>query len=229
MTILAADLASHGYIVITIDPPRGSEPAGSDDGVLAAHQPIRLAAVGAALDVAGDPAVARQIGSMDMDRIAVGGHSFGGTVAFDSSLAEQSVRAVFDLDGGLGYIPGEGPVPVPALLISSERGFPNVIRPDPVAVSLLRDSTATTTAGIRGSGHCDLADLPIVYRAAGAQSAPDEAWCFGSIGSDGPTSVALIVRRFLDAALGSSPTRPDAADLIKDVPGGYIDPLGVGH
>jgi hypothetical protein len=72
-------------------------------------------------------------------------------------------------------------------------------------------------------------DLPVVYRAAGATAESDIAWCYGAVGSDGPTSVAVIVRRFLDATLGSSPRRPEAADLIKDVLGGYVDPLGVGH
>ena len=41
--------------------------------------------------------------------------------------------------------------------------------------------------------------------------------------------VALIVRRFLDSALGPSSTLANAADLIKDVQAGYPDPLGLGH
>ena len=86
-----------------------------------------------------------------------------------------------------------------------------------------------TTVGIRGSGHCDLGDLPIVYLAADSKPEPELAFCYGKIGPGGPTSAALIVRRFLNSAMGPSSKLPGAADLIKDVPGGYADPLGLGR
>ena len=117
--------------------------------------------------------------------MAVGGHSFGGTVAVDSSLAEPVLKAVFNLDGGLGYIPGEGPVSVPALVISSELGIPPATGPDPAEVALLRASKQVTTVGLRGSGHCDLVDLPIVYQAAESKPESDLTWCYGTIGSAG--------------------------------------------
>ena len=228
-TVLAADLASHGYVVFTIDPPRGSEPAGADDATMAARWPARLAAIHATLKLVGEPALAEQVGPMDKDRVAVGGHSFGGIVAFDASHNESGVAAVFDLDGVLGYTPGARPVFVPALVIKSELGIPWVFRPDHVELALLRGSKQVTTVGIRGSGHCDLGDLPIVYLAANSKPESELAWCYGTIGPGGPTSAALIVRRFLDSAMGPSSKLPGAADLIKDVPGGYADPLGLGH
>ena len=86
LTVLAADLASHGYIVFTIDPPPGTEPVGSGDATMGARWAARMAAIHATLKLVGEPALAGQVGSMDKDRVAVGGHSFGGIVAFDASL-----------------------------------------------------------------------------------------------------------------------------------------------
>jgi hypothetical protein len=40
--------------------------------------------------------------------------------------------------------------------------------------------------------------------------------------------VAVIVRHFLDAVLTKPSTLPSAADLIKDVPAGSLDPVGLG-
>ncbi len=230
LTVLAADLASNGYIVFTIDPPPGTEPVGSGDATMGARWAARMVAIHATLKLVGEPALAEQVGSMDTDRVAVGGHSFGGIVAFDASLNESGVAAVFDLDGGLGYSPwGARPVTVPALVIKSEIGIPWAFPHDPVELALLRGSGQLTTVGIRGSGHCDLGDGPIVYLAADTKPEPELAWCYGKIGAGGPTSAALIVRRFLNSAMGASSTLPGAADLIKDVPGGYADPLGLGH
>lgn len=230
LTVLAADLTSHGYIVFTIDPPPGTEPVGSGDATMGARWAARMAAIHATLKSVGEPALAEQVGSMDKDRVAVGGHSFGGIVAFDASLNEFGVSAVFDLDGGLGYSPwGARPVSVPALVIKSEIGIPWAFPHDPVEMALLRGSGQLTTVGIRGSGHCDLGDGPIVYLAADVKPESELAWCYGTIGAGGPTSAALIVRHFLNSAIGPSSTLPTAADLIKDVPSGYGDPLGLGH
>jgi alpha-beta hydrolase superfamily lysophospholipase len=182
VTVLAADLASNGYIVFTIDPPPGTEPVGSGDATMVGRWAARLAAIHATLKLVGEPALAEQVGSMDTDRVAVGGHSYGGIVAFDASHNESGVAAVFDLDGVLGYAPGARPVSVPALVIKSELGFPWQIRLDPVELALLRGSGQLTTVGIRGAGHCDLGDAPIVYLAADTKPEPELAWCYGTIG-----------------------------------------------
>ncbi len=230
MTILAADLASHGYIVITIDPPRGSEPAGSDDGVLAARQPIRLAAVDAALDVVGDPAVARQIGSMDMDRIAVGGHSFGGTVR----LRLQPRRTA--CEGGLRprwrawLHPGRGAGARPCAAGQQRTRLPECDPPGSCrgvptpGLDGDDDGRDPRLGSLRPRPTCPSSTVPPVH--SPRRMKPGVSARSGRMARrrSPSSSAASSMRR-------SVPRRrcPDAADLIKDVPGGYIDPLGVGH
>ena len=227
LTVLASDLASHGYIVITIDPPAGSELPPADLEKLLPRGAARLAAVRAVLKTLAEPALAEQVGPIDASRVAVGGHSFGGLVSFAASTGEPRVAALVDLDGMLGILPEVKPVTVPALLVSAELGGDA----DPGTVQILRGSPKAVTVGLRRTAHCDFTDLPIILVATATNPAdlPIGAECFGPIGRDGATSTATVIRRFLDAALGTPSAVPTAASLIEGLSDGYIDPVGLGR
>lgn len=223
LTVLASDLASHGYVVFTIDPPTGSElPPGDSEFV--ARGAARLAAVRAVLESFADPGLADRVGPIDANRVAVGGHSFGGQVSFTATT--PAVAAVFDLDGTLGIL-GVKPVSVPALLVAGELSGDL----DSESVQVLRGSKRAVTVGLHRTAHCDFTDLPIILLATETRPADTRigAQCFGPIGRDGPTSTAIVVRGFLDRVLGTPSSLPTAASLIEGVADGYIDPVGLGH
>lgn len=97
-TTLAQDLASNGYVVVSVDPTLGTEdrsrlPADT------ANPARRLDQVTAALNFATGPHIAAVAGPVDPSKLAVGGHSIAGAIAFQTSLADPRVHAVFELDG----------------------------------------------------------------------------------------------------------------------------------
>ena len=229
-TVLAEELASHGHVVVTIGPPEGSEPLdASDDATFAAGARARVAAVSATLEKLNDPKVAELVGSIDADRVAAGGMSFGGPVGFAASLDEPSVAAVFDLDGSLDVIPSMKPVVVPALMIVT----PTEDRFDAgyTTTQLLADSKDVVSVGIRRAGHCDLNDLTLILLAT--ETDPSDfaagAECFGEIGTEGPTTTAVIVQRFLDDALDTPAALPAGEHLIEGLSDGVPDPIGLGR
>ena len=195
----------------------------------AAGAQARLAAVSATLETLTDPTLVEQVGPIDADRVAAGGMSFGGPVGYAASLDEPAVVAVFDLDGSLDVIPTMKPVVVPALMIVTpvEGSFDA----GSGTTQLLRDSKEVVTVGISRAAHCDLNDLEFVLLAT--ETAPSDfptgAECFGEIGPDGPTTTAVIVRRFLDGALATPATLPTGESLIEGQPDGVADPIGLGR
>src|SRR6476646_6667008 len=80
-TTLAQDLASHGYVVIAIDPTPGSED-GNAMPADPANPARRLDQVAAGIDFAAGGQIRTLAGPVDADRIAVGGHSIAGAVAY---------------------------------------------------------------------------------------------------------------------------------------------------
>ena len=44
---------------------------------------------------------------MDLNRIAVGGHSYGGATAITASYRDRRIRACFNLDGWISPVPKE--------------------------------------------------------------------------------------------------------------------------
>ncbi|SEG54886.1 Dienelactone hydrolase [Thermomonospora echinospora] len=99
---LAADIAAAGFVVVTFD--RVAELFGGQVGLtpgvdLDAARPDAYGtrptcpAIGAVLDALGDIDLLK--GMLDLDRIALGGHSAGGTVVLQSARFFPGVRACF--------------------------------------------------------------------------------------------------------------------------------------
>ncbi len=137
-TVLVEDLASHGYIVVTIDhtydagevefPGRRVElarPFLDDDGHLQVS--VRYADVRFVLDrldvlaAGGNPDAERRLlpaglrGALDLARIGIFGHSLGGATAAQAMAHDDRIVAGIDLDGSIApdvaFGPGSGVTP----------------------------------------------------------------------------------------------------------------------
>ncbi|WP_275292732.1 dienelactone hydrolase family protein [Amycolatopsis sp. La24] len=106
----AEDLASRGYIVVTIDHtgeapfvvfPDGRVVFSQQSKDLVAGMRTRVADVRFTLDqLPGIPGLGK---AMDLSRVGVIGHSFGGDTAAEVSTVDSRVDAAADLDGWLAY------------------------------------------------------------------------------------------------------------------------------
>ncbi|MGM9463398.1 alpha/beta hydrolase family protein [Streptomyces murinus] len=134
-TTLAADLASRGYAVVTVDhtyeSPEVQFPDGSLATMVAPGDPdafirkalaVRVADTGFVLDRlrlldSGHPDADGQrpprglAGSLDLSRVGMFGHSMGGTAAALAMDSDRRITAGIDMDGNLTYLDGS-PMPV---------------------------------------------------------------------------------------------------------------------
>ncbi len=127
LTVLAEDLASHGYVVAGIDHTYESFATAFPDGrvttCLACEAPRRgrgfweRVAAGRAADVSfvlDELTGARRAwpgaGLIDPSRMAMAGHSAGGAAAIPAMLADPRIRAGIDMDGAT-----VAPIPDPGL------------------------------------------------------------------------------------------------------------------
>ncbi len=207
-TALAQDLASNDYVVVTVDPTFGSE----DQNTMpadAARPGRRLDQISAALDFAAGPRIATFAGPVDPNKIAVGGHSIAGAIAFQVSLADRRVHAVFDLDGWLHGPALATPVVVPALMIDAS-GL------EPVSRAVIARTATAVTVKLAGATHLDVTDLPCLVPALGAAAG---LLHLGSIGCAGTTTTNAVVLRFLDTVLEEGMLTPTAATLTRGLTG----------
>ncbi|MFJ3879046.1 alpha/beta hydrolase family protein [Streptomyces sp. NPDC090077] len=123
LTSLAEDLASRGYVVAAVDHAYESDAAAFPGGRILtclacgpaegpgghhAVTDVRAKDVSFLLDrLTGRHPAWRHAGLIDTTRIAMGGHSIGGSAALKAMAADPRIRAGADLDGGL-------PAPYPA-------------------------------------------------------------------------------------------------------------------
>ncbi|HEX3068163.1 MAG TPA: family membership, partial [Thermoanaerobaculia bacterium] len=146
-TTLAEDLASHGYIVVSVEAayrnsivafPDGRVIHGSQENnpeTLAGKEKEQLAIklqnaasadIGLALDQlarlnASDPS-GKFTGRLDLNRVGVFGHSLGGAMALQFCHDDPRCGAVVDLDGAPhGIVINEG-VPHPVMFLLSDHG-----------------------------------------------------------------------------------------------------------
>jgi dienelactone hydrolase len=118
-TVLAEALASRGYVVVGLTPAccarvsvdadgristpsRGRRLSDADQiqvAALAASEVTEVQAVLARLDVLNRTAGAGLAGRLDLSRLAMVGHSLGGTTSLQACALEARCRAAVDLDG----------------------------------------------------------------------------------------------------------------------------------
>ncbi|MFI1766564.1 alpha/beta hydrolase family protein [Streptomyces sp. NPDC020800] len=135
-TTLVTDLASRGYVVVTIDNTYESPEVEFPDGSLATLDlsddadafikkalTVRDADTGFVLDrmglvnagrnpdVDGKPLPRGLAGTLDLSRVGMFGHSLGGTAAATAMDRDPRIRAGIDLDGNLANFDGT-PMPV---------------------------------------------------------------------------------------------------------------------
>ncbi len=215
-TSLAEQLASHGFVVIAAQTDVVTETShqrATDD-----DRSKRFAQLAGILDGLGDPVLAALVGPLDLARVAVGGHSWAGSIAFNTSLNDTRIAAVFDLDGSLFGAAGTTPPEVPALLLVT-LGGPG---PDAVLRALTLRSPRMVAVGLVGALHFDVTDAASIAPLLGASPA---SIGLGSIGPEGTTDTSTIVLRFLEAALSSSPRLATGAELVAGLPAATADPF----
>jgi predicted dienelactone hydrolase len=214
---LAADLASHGYLVAVLDHPGEDQPVEFPDGSIvppvpvdseeayAALLPVRIADTRAALGLLArldaEPGT-RMHKALDLGRVALAGHSFGGAVAAEAMRLDQRVRAGVNLDGTmLGRVVDTG-LDRPFLMVGSD----GHVEQDPTWTSFRTRSSRATTLEIAGAAHLDFTDLPALF----AFRSPDEPRELLQIGPIDPRRSTKIqtayVRAFLDHHLRGKPT-----------------------
>ncbi len=214
---LAADLASHGYLVAVLDHPGEDQPVEFPDGSIvqpvpadseeaeAARLPVRIADIRAArallarLDA--EPG-GRMHKALDLGRVALAGHSFGGATAAEAMRLDRGVRAGVNLDGALlGRVVDTG-LDRPFLLLGSE----GHVEQDPTWTSFRTRSPQTTTLEITGAAHMNFTDFPALF----AFRSPDEPRELLQIGPIDPLRSSKIqtafVRAFLDRHLLGKPS-----------------------
>jgi hypothetical protein len=208
-TVLMLELASHGFVALVAQPtvglPDASDTQAKDEVARIIKLVDRLAA-GTDDD---------SIGVIEPRQIAVGGHSAGGSAAFEATLSDKRIGAVFDLDGALVRLASIKPVGVPALVVMSSLGLGGHHEAFPDTFSVLSNTRAVAVVGLDGADHFDLLDAPAVrtvFKTAAAE------WPLGPIGPAGTTSTAELVVRFLTNALRGNGGLPDVHALVAGVP-----------
>lgn len=245
-TVLAEDLASHGYVVVGITPtysasvvvfpdgrvarrtPEGSIPENAPD----AARPVldRLVAVWAADDQFALDQMARMnaadsagrfTGRIDITKVGALGHSLGGAAAAQFCHVDRRCTAGVDLDGTLYREVVRAGLSQPFMFIWSEPDNPT----DPEAQRSARDANAvfaTLPHGyqvtVHGARHFNFSDMAVLYAPA-----------FHLLGALGPidglrglTITATYVRAFFDSSLKQHAT-PLLDDPASDPPDVHVE------
>lgn len=207
-TTLAQDLASNGFVVLSIEPALGTE-----DGYQLPPDPSnparRLEQLSTALDFLTGPQIDALAGPVDPTRIAAGGHSIAGAVAVQASLTDRRIAAVFDLDGWLHGPALDTSFPVPSLFVEAS-GF------DEPTNTAIEQSENAVIVHLAGAAHFDVTDIPCLAPLLGPMS---DALGLGAIGCTGSTTTNALVEHFLDVVLVRQDATPTAADISRGLAG----------
>ncbi len=247
-TTLLEDLASHGYVVVGITPTDSAAVVVFPDGrmvpsVDAAREPT---VQGGALDAltllwardvrfvldrlhtlagdAGDPLA----GHLDLARIAVFGHSFGGAAAAEACRADHRCQAVIDIDGDpFGAVARVG-LRQPVLFLMGDDFWAGscdaLCRQARRGVATIYASAGPSAghyeATIRGTRHFNFMDYAVLFdpldKPAGLRGSID--------GGRGLTITRAYVRAFFDAYLKHA-----AATLLTGTASAYPEVVSKAH
>jgi dienelactone hydrolase len=216
-TALAEHLASHGYVVVALQTDMATEATvnGLDvlpSVIISTVDPARNAQLKTSFDLIESPEFENLVGPVDPNRIAVGGHSYAGSIAYNFSLQEPRVAAVFNLDGGIYGQAETTATKVPSLFFTHVgdigllgEAYEDTARANPnfVGVRLLN------------AWHYDFTDAPSIGDILESMGQTLEV---GTIGPVATSNTSVIVQRFLDAALSNPARLPSASELVDGLP-----------
>jgi hypothetical protein len=217
-TSLAEDLASHGYVVLASQTDVVAE--WSHPSSTTQDRKKRLALLDGLLDFLEGPSLPALVGPIDLHRVAVGGHSYAGTIAFDAALADRRIAATFDLDGSARGETTRTPPTRPALMLVTING---ATVSDPLLGGFAARSPQIVAVGELDAEHLDVTDAASIHSVLGTSVF---STLVGAIGPTGTTNTSTIVTRFLDATLGAKRQLPSSGALAKGLRSVTPDPFG---
>jgi pimeloyl-ACP methyl ester carboxylesterase len=213
-SVLAEDLASHGYAVVGIN-PTGSMDVVFPDGHLVPATAEGSMAGSWSPEAAGDVATvwaadaefvvrtlsstAPEIGALDFSRVAYVGHSLGGAASFEACRTDRNCVAAVDLDGTLFTEVRNAGLAAPSLLVQAVR---------PEGCDLACESFEVVEAApqarqfeVAGSAHMSFADYGLFW-------SPIDSLGLGSIDAERMTAITRdLVRSFLAVHVRNAPPR----------------------
>jgi dienelactone hydrolase len=219
-TSLAEELASHGYVVLMQQTDVVTE--ATHESSTAEDRINRTALLRHLLDFIHGRSFANLVGPIDLDRIAVGGHSYAGSIAFDANITDRRVAAVFDLDGSVRAAQTR-PIPTrPSLIVTTVNDATTF---DPLLSDFATRSPNIVAVGITNALHVDVTDAASIPSTLGTSV---YSTLLGSIGSAGTIETSTIVLRFLDTALGADRRVPTTDELLHGLSQVTTDPFKLG-
>jgi predicted dienelactone hydrolase len=227
---LAEDLASHGYVVVGFDAPYRTSYVAFPDGRVIARKPEnnpelysgeelkRLAARLQTEWVADTGFVLERLQSfnprLDLTRVGVFGHSFGGDTAANFCAQDDRCKAGIDIDGALHGSVLQTGIHKPFMFLLSGLGDSSSdaevgqIKGDIQSVYERLPADSRVMAVIRGANHFMFSDDPALLKSGLVRRVMR---VFGVLGIEGRRQLAITaysVRTFFDAHLKHA-TRPD--------------------
>ncbi len=216
---LAEDLTSHGYVVVGLDMTTGNPElcAGKDDEQDCATQlmTVPIDGIGRALDHLQQLSTSdlRFRQRLDLTRVGVFGHSFGGAQAAQFCSQDSRCKAGVDIDGRpLGSVIEAG-IKVPFMFLLSDHGTADdaVSRRILGQIQSIYDRQPNDTrmrVAIRGAHHFSFSDDGALLKSRLFRGV---LRLFGVLGIDGRRQVqvtAYAVRTFFDAHLKHATSGP---------------------
>jgi pimeloyl-ACP methyl ester carboxylesterase len=232
-TVLAEDLASHGYAVVGINPTGSTSVVGFPDGHLAYSTPAGsvaetnidawYAAAARVVGVWADDASfvvsalgksPPAIGALDFSRVAYVGHSLGGNASFEACARDSRCVAAVDLDGTIFSEVRRTGLKVPGLILHADYEVPcgeGFCQRKKDGFNALTAAGRVRAIAVTGAQHYNFTDWSALYAPALGPA--------GQLGAiDGGRAVVItrdVVRAFLDQAIRGTPASTFEATIAR--------------